>query len=79
MVTFNVLDFNLASPGAVDGHAVRMTGPPGHTLDAYLTSVAVVTGQKRKWEGLPDSIMESFLSMKMEYLSRHKIGRHWTP
>lgn len=45
MVTFNVLDFNLASPGAVDGHAVRMTGPPGHTLDAYLTSVAVVIGQ----------------------------------
>lgn len=79
MVTFNVLDFNLASPGAVDGHAVRMTGPPSHTLDEYLASVAVVTGQKRKWEGLPDSIMESFLSMKMEYLSCHKIGRHWTP
>lgn len=46
MVTFNVLDFNLASPGAVDGHDVRMTGPASHTLDAYLTSVAVVTGQK---------------------------------
>lgn len=46
MVTFNVLDFNLASPGAVDGHAICVTGPPSHTLDDYLTSVAVVTGQK---------------------------------